>query len=433
MASRSHIAAIRFGLGAGPTAAVPPDPLPGLLGQLRPLPAARGPDAQECFAAARAAPPGELEAVIARRTALIRQEIFAATGRALTTDTPYAERLVRFWTNHFAVSRRSGVPANVLAGLHEREAIRPHALGRFEDMLLAAIRSPAMIGYLDNASSAGPNSRFGLRTGRGLVENLAREVLELHTVTPAAGYTQQDVVQLARLLSGWSLGRGAAHNEPDGFLFRPNAHEPGPKTLLGQSFPEGQEGAEQALRFLARHPATQRHLGVKLARHFIADEPPPAAVRRIAGTLEGTGGDLGAVARLLVEMPEAWAQPLGKLRAPQDYAIAVLRALGAGAEAAVLLHQAMEHLGQPLWAPPSPAGWPDTAAEWATPEQLMRRLDWAHAHAGRAAAAGRDAREAAEATLGPLLGAEAAQAVRRAGSAREALLFLLASPEFQRR
>lgn len=436
MQTSMHIATLRFGLGARLGDPLPDDPQGWLTRQLSPLtaePAVSTAQGMASIRAQRANPgPEPLPGGLLRPPDIIRVEAMIWARRMLATQAPFAERLAEFWGNHFTVSRRQGNVAAIL-GAYQREAIRPAILGRFEDMLLAVARHPAMILYLDNAGSTGPNSPFGLRANRGLNENLAREILELHTLGVRGGYSQDDVTSFARILTGWSIGRGAEFNEPEGFMFRPRTHEPGPKTLLGQVFQEGEEGGIAALKFLAGHPSTYRFLATKLVRHFVADEPPVGAVQRIARVLADTHGDLAAAARALISLPEAWS-PLTKLRAPQDYALAVLRGLGAGDEAAQPLLGAMAQFAQPLWTAPGPNGWPDMAGEWAAPEQLMRRLDWVNGMAGRAAAAGRpDAATVAEATLGPLLKAETTQAIRRAGSAREALVLLLASPEFQRR
>lgn len=438
MQPRQHIAAMRFGLGASLDQPAMGDPQAWLNRQIRPLPPAPGPTTAQGLAVIRAeraanaggAPltPGQQ-----RPPDIIRAEAGAWARRMLATDAPFAERMAEFWSNHFTISRRQGGVIAIL-GAYQREAIRPHVFGRFPDMLLAVLRHPGMIMYLDNAGSVGPNSPAGQRQGRGLNENLAREIMELHTLGVRGGYAQGDVTSLAKIITGWSVGRGAAFSEPDGFMFRPGAHEPGPKTLLGHSFAEGEAGGMAALAFLANHPSTHAFLATKLVRHFVADEPPPGAVRRIAAVLAETQGDLGAASRALVALPEAWAPPLTKLRAPQDYAIATIRALGVGEDGAQALLGAMANLAQPLWTALGPNGWPDIGAEWAAPEQLMRRLDWVTNMASRMAAIGRpDPREVAEATLGPLLKSETAQAVRRAGSLREAMTLLLASPEFQRR
>lgn len=432
--------AIRFGLGLRLGEAAPRDPVAWAEAQLgavdvAPVPAgfAQAPGTVEGFAAFRAdrAAQAAGEARPGNAAALFRAEALAQAERLLLTEAPFRERLVQFWANHFTCSRRAGM-VGPLMGAYLREAIRPHVTGRFVDMLLAVARHPAMLVYLDNAASVGPGSQAGRRGGRGLNENLAREILELHSVAPAAGYGQADVTEFARVLTGWSVGRAGQAGEPEGrFLFRARAHEPGVKTVMGQVLPEGEAGGEQMLRWLGGHAATFRHVALKLARHFVADAPPAAVVAGLAGVLQRTGGDLGAVARALVRLPEAWV-PLAKVRAPADWVVAALRALGAGAEAAPRVLAGMARLGQPMWAAPGPNGWADVAAEWAAPEALMRRVDMAWAMAG--AAAGRVALPAVVAAgLGELAGAATAQAVARAGSQREALTLLLASPEFQRR
>jgi uncharacterized protein (DUF1800 family) len=422
-------AAIRFGLGARPGAPVPDDPRPWLLAQVAPLSEIEGPSLDDIRVILNE-PDQQLQARMRRDLAQAEDRVWAA--RMLTTEVPFAERWCAFWSNHLAISRRSGALA-VFAGHFHRTAIRAHAFGPFDELLLAAYRHPAMLAYLDQAASVGPRSRAGQRRNRGLNENLARECLELHSVTPAAGYTQADVTALAQVLTGWSIGRGAGAGESAGVVFRPEAHEPGPKTVMGQEFPEGREGGVMALRFLARHPATHRALALKLARHFIADEPPPAAVARIEAALRDTQGDLSAAARAIIAEPSAW-QPLTKVRSAQDYAIAVLRGLGEPAEAAPSLLATLIRLNQRLWTPPAPIGWPDEAAAWAAPEQLMRRVDWANELSARAETSQRlPLAEMVEAFLGPLARAETVTAARRAGSLQEAVLLVLASPEAQRR
>jgi uncharacterized protein (DUF1800 family) len=241
------------------------------------------------------------------------------------------------------------------------------------------------------------------------------------------------VTSLARILTGWSSGRGEQFSEADGFLFRADTHEPGAKRLLGREFPQGEEGGAEALRFLANHPSTYRALAAKLARHFIADAPSRASLTWIEGAFRDSRGDLAAVARAILSEPEAQL-PLRKLRSGEDYAIAVLRGIGLGAEAAPMLLATLDRLNQSLWNAPAPDGWSDAATEWAAPEQLMRRLDWAGELAGRAAASGGTEPEAlADTVLGPLARTETMNVVRRAGSTRDAIIVLLASPEAQRR
>lgn len=421
-------AANRFGLGARPGPHPEGDPRAWLLAQIGTLPAAPGPSLTEIRDAMALR---RMDRTSDALTLLEQRENIAWGERMLASDSPFAERWVAFWANHLTVSRRS--PARNWTGHYQREAIRPLAFGRFEALLLGAYRHPAMLNYLDQARSIGPGSPAGRRRRSGLNENLARECLELHTITPAAGYTQQDVTALSAILTGWSMGRGGTSDEAEGFLFRTGGHEPGTKSMLGREFSEGEAGGVQALAFLANHPATWAALARKLALHFIADAPSAAAVARIEASLRNTGGDLSAAARALVASPEAWT-PLGKIRSGQDYAVAVLRGLGAGADSAPLLVAALSRFNQPLWNAPAPTGWSDLSTEWAAPEQLMRRLDWAGVMAERAARAGRtEPVTLAKTMLGPLARAETVNAARRAGSVQEALLLLLASPEAQRR
>jgi uncharacterized protein (DUF1800 family) len=344
----------------------------------------------------------------------------------LTTPAPFRERLVWFWTNHFCISLRRHECAPVAAAFVE-EAIRPHVTGRFSEMLLAVMRHPAMLLYLDNANSIGPGSPAGIRSRRGLNENLARECLELHTVSPLAGYTQADVTAFAKVLTGWSVD---LKGDPPGFLYRPGAHEPGSQTVLQQSFSADEAGGIAALQFLADHPATKRFLATKLVRHFVVDDPPPDAVQIIEARLRDSDGDLGATAAALVELSAAW-QPGTKLRTPLDYVVASVRALDQPPDQRPSMVGILAGLGQPLWSPPAPNGWPDRAADWAAPEAMLRRIDWASGFAGRVGTA--DVLEIAATAVGPLLRPVTSEAIRRAGSRREAMTLLLTCPEFQRR
>lgn len=431
MRPEPFIAAIRFGHGRRPWEPLPADPKAALVAAL---------DSTATPKLAEAALP-DLAAIGAmiredgesmrqgqgrpHQARIWRAELSAALAETLTSAAPFRERLVQFWANHFTVARGK-VP--YVVGHFVREAIRPHVTGQFSDMLLAVVRHPAMIGYLDNQGSVGPNSRAARTRPRGLNENLAREILELHTLTPAAGYTQADVTSFANILTGWSI---APVNPPFGFIFRDAAHEPGAKTVMGQEYAEGEGGGIAALAWLAEHEATQRHLARKLAIHFVADTPPPAAVAALFAVLRDTRGDLGAVARRLVTLEAAWKPPLSKLRAPIDYMVAVLRALEAPAQVSEGLINTSQFLGQPAWNARAPNGWPDQMADWAAPEAILRRVQWAYGQAGRGA--GRDAAALAEAVMGPLIHPQTLQAASRAGSAREALTLVLTSPEFQRR
>jgi len=421
----------RFGFGRGPQDPALADVRGWLAGQLRGEdagpPGASIADAFAALEADRDERRGEKEAAAAgmmverphRARDMFQAETRALEDWAIATPTPFRERLVWFWANHFTVSTRQGQVAPMV-GDYLRSAIRPHVTGTFRDMLLAVMRHPAMLLYLDNAQSFGPNSKGGTRLGKGLNENLARECLELHTVSPAAGYSQADVTSFAKVLTGWSLE----------FKFRPGMHEPGVKVVLGRRFPEGEDGGRQALLFLADHPATQTHLATKLVRHFVADVPPGGAVRRVAAVLRESGGDLREAALEVLPLPEAWT-PQTKLRSPQELVLAALRAAALPAEKRPPFDGIVGGLGQGMFNAPFPIGWPDTAAEWAGPEAMMRRIDWAYGFAGRPELP--EPGLLAEVALGPMLRADTATAMRRAGSRRDAITLLLASPEFQRR
>lgn len=370
--------------------------------------------------------------------------IESRTASALRTQTPFVERLVHFWSNHFATSARK-VGVFGLAGVMEFDAIRPNVLGRFEDMLLAAEQHPAMLIYLDQAMSLGPNSqfaRFARRRGqdRGLNENLAREILELHTLGVRSGYDQGDVTELARALTGWTVAgllrgpiRRFAKGEPGDFAFVEGMHEPGARTLMGQRYAsDGRGQGEAMLKTLARHPATAKHIATKLARHFAADDPPPAMVARLERAFLDSDGHLPTVYQAIIDSPEAWDSDSAKFRDPWDWTIASLRALGAREMEGQIMFGALNELAQPVWQPPSPAGWDDKAAAWAAPDALVRRVEVAQRMADRAAR-GIDARELAPIILGDRLGENSAQAIRRAESPSTGLALFLASPEMLRR
>ncbi len=433
----------RFGLGARAAEAAPQEPRGWLAAQLE------GPDPALSTERFRALPNGAAALAAIREDARERKRLRAAgiplkgyfkskafqfflddaraqLDWAVATPAPFRERLVWFWANHFTVSVRQGGVA-ALAGAFVREAIRPYVTASFTEMVLAAERHPAMLLYLSNAGSIGPDSRVGRRTGRGLNENLGRECMELHTVGLGAHYRQADVTSMAKLLTGWSV---SPERPPTGFLFRPWAHEPGPQTVLGRPFPAGEEGGIEALGFLATYPTTWQELARKLVRHFVTDDPPERAVQKIAGALASSGGNLGAAARALIALPEAW-QPLTKLKTPLEYMVSVLRVVGRPGKGAFPYPAVLRKLGQPLWAAPLPNGWSDLAVDWAGSDAVLARIGFGYGEAHRAEA--EHPMELASAVLGPLLRPETASAITRAGSRAEAVSLLFAAPEFQRR
>jgi uncharacterized protein (DUF1800 family) len=428
MDHEARIAAIRFGYGPRPGEA-PPDGAAAWLAQLSAPPPEEPPalSLAEGYALWQLDQREPLpEGQPPRRNAPFTAEMRAWAGLCLAGPAPFRERMTALLANILTVSRRNGPNVQVALPDYIR-TIRAHAGGRYADLLVAATRHPAMLFYLDQTSSIGPNSAAGRRSGRGLNENLARELLELHSVTPAAGYAQQDVTELARLLTGWSFDRERA-----AFVFRAGAHEPGQKRVLGRVFEEGEAAAIEAVRWLGSHPATLDHLARRLVVHFYADTPPPELIRPVAAALHDTGGSLAAAAAALLALPGAMTAPPAKIRPPQDFSIAVLRACNAsGGDAPQQALGGMSALSQDLWNAPSPKGWGENWADWAGPEALLRRTEWAFGVAGRNARL--DARAIAAELLGPLARAETVTAIARAGSTRDALALLLGSPEFQRR
>jgi uncharacterized protein (DUF1800 family) len=443
----SGIALNRFGLGARPDEPALADPQQWLLAQLLtydPLPAAwkslpRTKAIVESWNTmqrlVRQAPAGERSGIrenyLREGSREYQAGVGARTTSALQTQTPFVERLVHFWANHFAVSVDKLLIVG-MAGGFEADAIRPNVLGNFEDLLLAAIRHPAMLLYLDQAQSAGPGSAMGAR-GRGLNENLAREILELHTVGARSGYTQEDVKEFTRALTGWTLPGEASTTNDSTFRFVPALHEPGPRNMLGKTYADaGEEQARAMIRDLVAAPATALHVATKLARHFVTDEPPQALVRQLAATFTRTKGDLPSIYRDLVASPLAWQPAPEKFKSPWEWSISSLRALGYRALAATQASNLMTQLGQPVWRPGSPAGYKDTAATWAGPDALLRRVEVAQRFAQDANNT-MDARDLAPRVLAGPLSEATSTAIARAESRGTALALLLVSPEFLRR
>lgn len=363
---------------------------------------------------------------------LLRAEIAARLRHAVTTDRALPERLVGFWSNHFTVSMQ-GLFLRSITGAYEREAIRPRVLGRFRDILHAVVRHPAMLVYLDNHRSTGPNSRAGQRRGRGLNENLAREILELHTVGVNGGYSQADVINFARALTGWTV-RSEDGDGQGTFRFNPNWHEPGPVTIMGRTYPEGGiEQAEAVLDDLAAHPATARHVARKLAIHFVSEQAAPALIDRLAAEFRRSDGDLAGLARTLVSAEDAWLAAPRKVLPPYDFIVAVYRALDEEPRFGIAA-RALRTFGHGTWLAPSPAGWPDEDEAWASPHAVVERLDWVRQiAAGSSKSVGGDIRSYAEGLFADTLSDFTRQAIARAESREQALALLFMSPEFQRR
>jgi uncharacterized protein (DUF1800 family) len=474
---QTEIAVLRFGLGAKPgeLSAAGADPKGWLRQQIfgavplvsaEPLPrsdtiyaallAAREERQMQRRAAAQANP-GQADADAKASNAVrevyqpqYRAQVLARAQSAAATDRPFAERLVHFWSNHFAVSADKGAVFG-LAGTVENEAIRPHVNGCFLDMLTAVEQHPAMIGFLDNQYSVGQDSEAARQAQRaaerrfpalnprrqfGINENLAREILELHTLGVTGGYSQADVTSFAQIITGWSIGGGKgrlAGGAPGQFYFRDNLHEPGAKAFLGKTYRQsGQAQGEAVLADLAHHPATAQFIATKLVRHFIADDPPPAAVDRLATAFLKSGGDLPHVYAALIETPEAWQPEARKFKTPQDFVFSSLRALNVSPQRPEEVVRSFELLGQRQYTPGSPAGWPDNAKSWDGSDALMHRVLWATRFADKFEQ-GLDPVDVAASSLGSYARPETLTALRRAASSGQALALLLMSPEFQRR
>ncbi|CAN7744112.1 DUF1800 domain-containing protein [Caballeronia sp. LjRoot29] len=457
------IALNRFGLGARAGAIAPSDPKGWLKSQLsgasyqvtppalgdQPSSSALAAEFAERQSAIRNAGADNNQAVRKAYNEKLRDIYRSAVNArflsALQTSTPFVERLVVFWSNHFAVSVEKP-PVAMLAGSFETEAIRPHVLGRFEDMLVAAERHPAMQIFLDQARSVGPDSPAAERAAMkhpdrkpGLNENLAREIMELHTLGVRSGYDQNDVTEFARALTGWSIGAMSVGTQrkdaasPGQFVFREPLHEPGTRTIMNRQYDQpGEQQALAVLHDLAASPATAQHIAVKLARHFVADTPPPALVDRLAGVFSATNGDLSSVYQVLIDSPEAWSPVDAKFKTPWDWTVSSLRGLGLNDLGNLQIAPLLTQLGQPVWRPGSPAGYDDIAASWAAPDALVRRVELAQRFASRVGDT-LDARTLGNQLLAGSLSDATASELSRAESAPTALALLLVSPDFQRR
>ena len=458
----SAIAVNRFGLGARPgeLAAAGGDPRAWLAAQLRgAAPLLSGSELRSCeqilgnalslrreIREAKRSGADPTKVVTEKLPQFLRpiyvSEVTARLSQAVLSERPFLERLTQFWTNHFAVSIDKQFLAG-LAGSFEREAIRPHVLGNFTDLLLAVETHPAMLLYLDNHLSVGPHSQLALRAQAfqakrkiGINENLAREILELHTLGVGGGYTQTDVTTFAEVITGWSIGADGgriARGPPGRFVFRDELHEPGSKRVLGRQYADhGFDQGVAVLRDVAQQRATARFIATKLARHFVADDPPAPLVERLSEVFVHSGGDLPSVYRALIEANESWQQPLAKYKTPSDYVVSSYRGLSVPVEENRGLLLPFELLGQRTWQPGSPAGWPDRSADWDGASALIKRIQWADALGGRLGSA-RDAAQLAPQLLGANLSSATRSAVAHAASAAQAVTLLMAAPEFMRR
>ena len=359
---------------------------------------------------------------------IILNEAKARFDAAADANVGFVERLVWFWSNHFCVSADKDV---AMVGAYEREAIRPHVLGRFTDLLQAVESHPAMLLYLDNVQSMGADSIAGINRDKGLNENLARETLELHTLGVRSGYSQSDVTNFAKVLTGWTWLQPENPVHGGEFVFIKRLHEPGDQVVLGKRYADnGVDQGRAVLTDLARHPATAQHIAGKLAQHFVADDPPTTLVSKLAKTFVDTDGDLKQVAKTLVTAEESWSAPRQKLKLPAEWIAGVIRLTGTRAEIPIgRIMNAQVALGAPLWRPPAPNGYADSEAAWI--DGIPRRIDIATEFAGRAPHA--EPLELLESSLGPLASAPTRETVARAETCGQAVALLVMAPEFLRR
>jgi uncharacterized protein (DUF1800 family) len=444
-AQKALIAFHRFGLGAKPggIARMGSSAYAALLGELSTANIAKIGNSdlptyqKACF---------ESQMGFDRAEAVRQAELNARIDKQMSVEIGFVERLVNFWSNHFSMTVTKIEAVRGTIGQWERDVVRRHVLGRFSDMLQATIKHPAMLAYLDNDSSLGPNSPAGQARGVGLNENLAREILELHTVGSCGGYSETDVNTFAKMLTGWSYVRGwESDNGWDGgtlqnrglSIYRDQWHEPGSFTLMGKTIPAaGQQQVEDTLDELAVHPATAEHIAFKLVRHFITDQPTPAMVDPIKQKFLQTGGNLKAVAQALLALPEAWSMPFRKFRTPYEYSIAKYRALGRRYKDSEpwVLSEALQALDQMVWESRSPEGYSDETPTWLNPDALRVRMNiaqyvsWAFLPNCK-----RNVALLADSLFGSNLSTATRDRVVAAGTNNDALTILFSSPEFQRR
>ncbi|HAJ77243.1 MAG TPA: DUF1800 domain-containing protein [Gammaproteobacteria bacterium] len=362
---------------------------------------------------------------------------------AVDSRQAFAERLLRFWSNHFTVAVSGGTKAVLrrIALPYENEAIRSKLGGDFESLLLSVEQHPAMLIYLDNDLSFGPNSPAGRRRERGLNENLAREVLELHTLGVDGGYTQADVTSLAKMITGWTVmrqelgGRGRNPGKLGEFRFLAPAHEPGQHSLLGKDYrANGVRQGEAALVDVAHHPATARHVATRLVSHFVADTPLVSAIDKIATVFMESEGSLPALHAALVDLDEIWQGEYRKLKTPEELIISTARAMNLNTQnvGSTQVFNAMSNTLRVFnhlpFTATSPAGWPDEAEHWGSPDALVKRIEWVNQITQNFGNRINPEQLAAEI----LPENESLQlALRRAESRSQGLALLLASPDFQ--
>jgi uncharacterized protein (DUF1800 family) len=387
---------------------------------------------------------------LARRARdIISRESAERLRHGAQCETSFAERWARFWCNHFTVSARS-VQLSSIAGAYEREAVRPHVFGSFSDLLKSATLHAGMLIYLDASRSIGPNSPAGRRRSAGINENLARECLELHTMGAGSGYAQQDIIELAKALTGWMVATPQLLRNPPGgrsgraasyrvlernagqAVFIRAAHEPGARHILQTTYPDnGEDQAIAILEDIARRPETAAFIARKISRHFFHPDDAPRIAPQLAGLFTSAGGDLSRLARAVVMSEAAWRPDPIRMKAPEDFITSVARALGPRSVMRRDLQMGAIAMGQQPYRAPSPAGWPDTDADWSGPDALLKRIEWANAVAQRAPVT--DPVSFLSDHLGETLSPRTARTIAGAATTTQGLTLGLMCPEFQRR
>ena len=465
-AQQAVIAVNRFGLGARPgeLALAATNPRQWLLRQMTPLQfdmqLANTNTAFEMMAGLRAMQKRQRSSSAAmadgkledyrKQIRQVKQSLLTdSLWQSVETSQPFAMRLVDFFSNHFSVST-STQPLHILAPLLEREAIAPHVFGRFEDMLIAVIQHPAMLVYLDNPRSTGPNSRVArnVKPGnkkRGLNENLAREIFELHTLGVDGSYGLADIQELAKAITGWSVSRPHEFTKL-GFVYREDIHEPGERRILTKSYKEvkGDKGVrqgEKVLRDLARHPATAAFVSFKLAQWLVSDQPDPALLGAMEASWRKTNGDLCAVITTLVEHPVSWHAERQKLKTPREFVVSTLRAIGAEQHsinnrqqrfAKGIVYHLMQ-MGQAPFNAGSPAGYSQLAQDWSGSDALMKRIDWVNILNTVIPKMGANVLEISQQVLAGQVSERTLRMLNGAETQRQGRTLLFMSPEFQRR
>ncbi|MGE5216923.1 MAG: DUF1800 domain-containing protein [Chloroflexota bacterium] len=363
--------------------------------------------------------------------------------RAVYSQRQLYELMVDFWNNHFNVFAAKGAD-RWLTTAYDRDTLRPHALGKFRDLLLATAQSPAMLFFLDNWLSASPHgvaARLPMNARRrGINENYAREIMELHTLGVDGGYTQQDVREVARCFTGWTLRRPRGDAE---FYFAPQLHDQGAKTVLGVRIPPGGgiEDGMKVIDLLASHPSTAKFIATKLARRFVADEPPAASVERAAATFRQTDGDIRAVIRTLIDSEEFFSRAAyqAKVKKPLEFTASALRLTNAEMKITPQLLRYLGRMGEPLFLAQPPTGYPDVGASWISPDMLLTRMNFAsdlvnnRINGARVELDGLLDRDSFVRLVAPNSLSQSTQTALADIHGTDALALLLAAPEFQRR